>query len=324
MRTRVEVYPAFQAVALNVGGNKDFQTEFPLGEGWLQINLRLLVAFVVGTGTGVLTQAMARILENVLIDTDRDGIIVNASGRMLYQRATDLLGAVPNVDLAFAASNGTYDISIPIHFADPRTKRPEDSILDTSRYNRVRMTVSLGGVSRLLSTVGTSSITSATLSCEIVRYRGVLEEGLRPNFVPLLDGKMVIDPNTQQFVELPRSPDLGLKRIALFCSDNSTQGQGTADDAVLNLVSIEDQDGFAGWNQRLDSMIAAQNKELYGLEARQAGRYVHDYVGVGASTLSAEFSGNKSKYRVTWSNDTPAGKFVHLFVDGLKTLKPAA
>jgi hypothetical protein len=318
------VYPAFQGVALNVGGNKDFQTEFPLGEGWLGLNLRFLVTITNSTGSGVLAQAMARIVENILIDTDRDGIIVNASGRMLFQRAIDLLGAIPNIDSAFAATTGTYDISIPIHFADPRAKRPEDSILDTARYNRVRMTVSIGGVSRLVSTAGDLAVTGVTMSCEIVRYRGVLDEGSRPNLVPLLDGKMVIDPNTQQFIELPRSPDLGIKRIVLFTSDNATQGQGTADDAVLNLVSIEDQDGFAGWNQRLDSMIAAQNKELYGLETRQAGRYVHDYLGVGASSLSAEFSGNKSKYRVTWTNGTPTSRFVHLFIDGLKTLKPAA
>lgn len=323
-RPRIEIFPAFQSKALTLGGQTPFQTEFPLGEGWLALLLRLNVVFVVGTGTTALAQAMARYLTNVLIDTDRDGIIVNAPGRALFQRAIDLEGTVPQADVAFAAANGTYDLNLMIHFADPRLTRPEDTILDTSRYNRVRLTVTTGGVANLLGTVGTSSITSANLSCEIIRYRGVLPEGLQPTFIPYLVNTPTIDPNTQQFIELERSADLAYKRIALFTSNVSGSWQGNADEAVLATVSIEDQDGFAGWNQRLDAQIQAHNKGLYGLETAQAGRRVHDYIGTGYSILQSEFSGNKSKYRVTWTNDTPAGTFVHGFIDGVKTKKPVA
>lgn len=320
-RRRIEVYPVIKATAIGASGSKDLMSEFPLGEGWLAMNLRFLVTITNSTGSGVLAQAMARIIRNVLLETDRDGIIVNAPGRFLFQRAIDLLGATPHIATAFAATTGTYDISIPIHFADPRVVRPEDTLLHTARYQRVSLNVQTGSVADLVSTAGDMAITGITMSVEVVRYAGQLGETLMPTFAPQLIGRRVIDPNTQAFVDLDRSPDLAYKRIALFCSNSATPGLGNGDDAVLNTISIEDQDGFAGWNQRLDSMIQAENKEQYGLESYQLGRYVHDYVGVGGSNLQAELAGNKSKYQVTWTNDTPSGKYVQLFTDGYKTLK---
>lgn len=322
-RPRIEIFPAFQTKALPVaGGQTSFQTEFPLGEGWLGMLLRTQVAITIGTGTGALAQGMARYLTNVLIDTDRDGVIVNAPGRALFQRTIDLEGAIPQADVALAAASATYDLNLLIHFADPKLARPEDTILDTSRYNRVRMTISNGTLANLFSTPGTATIDSVSLSCELIRYRGVLPQTLRPEFLPYLVSLPTVTPANQTFMDIERSPDLFLKRLALFATATADAWQGNADDSTFNLLSINDQDGPCGWNQRLDQQVLAHNKGMYGLETAQAGRRVHDYVSGGFSILQSEFTGNKSKFRAEWTNDVSASKSVHGFMDAVKTLKP--
>lgn len=302
-------------------GNTQFQQQWPLGEGWYALLLRFNIVLTIGTGSGALTEALQRIIENILITTDRDGVIVNASGRALWRLAQFKAGGVPPVADAFSAATGTYRVEIPIYFADPLALRPEDTILDTSRYSSLNVTITMGGVSRLLSTVGTSSVTY-TVDADIERARGPLSENSKPIFTPFIVNKPSVDPNSQAFVDLERARDLAYKRIMLFASDNSTPWQGGADSAVLDKISIEDSDGFVGLRSVKDDCIQRANVRDYRIDAGAiiTGLYMIDFTKQ-RSIQDAEWSGAKSRFQVTWTNDTPSSKYVHTLIEGVRTLK---
>jgi hypothetical protein len=65
------------------------------------------------------------------------------------------------------------------------------------------------------------------------------------------------------------------------------------------------------------------NKSQYNLETLEAGVYAHDFIGMGGSTFSAESTLGKTFFNAEWTNDTPAGKFVHCLIDGLKAIPGA-
>lgn len=331
MGKRTEFQPMFTGQPLSIGGVTNFQKDFTLGEGWFTMWLRFNFVLTIGTGSGALTDALQRIIENITLFTDTDGLIVNAPGRALYQRARLLMGRPPVAD-AFSAASGTYRISLPIHFADPRLMRPEDTILDTKRYRQVTLQVNTGNVNRLLSTVGTASVT-ATLDCEVEKAQGVLKPTSGPTFYPYIVSKPAVNPNNQTYVDLEVGGDLGVKRLIVFTSDGSDSSansgdsfQGAAISSILNLVSITDQDGYVGVQNRIDDQIQRENVLEYGIDggAVITGLYAIDYVRQ-ASLQDAEYTGLKSKFQIGWTNDTIiASSRVHTLIDGVRGLKAVA
>lgn len=328
MGKRTDFQPMFTAQPLTIGGVTQFQKDFTLGEGWFTMWLRFNITLTIGTGSGALTDALQRIIENITLITDADGLIINAPGRALYQRARLLMGRPPVAD-AFSAASATYRISLPIHFADPRLMRPEDTILDTKRYKQVTLQVNMGNVNRLLSTVGTSSVT-ATLDCEVEKANGVLKPTSGPTMYPYIVNKPGVNPNNQNYVDLEVGGDLGIKRLIVFTSDGSDSSansgdsfQGVAISSIMNLVSLVDQDGYVGIQNRIDDQIQRENVLEFGIDggAIITGLYAVDFVRQG-SLQDAEYTGLKSKFQVTWTNDTlVATSRVHTLIDGVRGLK---
>lgn len=330
MGKRTDIRQMFTAAPLTMGGVTQFQREFTTGEGWLTLWLRFNLTLVIGTGSGALTEALVRIIENIQFFTDVDGIIFNCPGRALYKRAHILMGRAPVAD-AFSAASNTYRIMIPFHFQDPRMSlRPEDTILDTSRYKQVTMQVNMGGVNRLLSTVGTASVTG-TLDCEVEVANGPLKPQSKPILYPYVVSKPGVNPNSQNYVDLEVGGDLGVKRLLVFTSDGSDSSvnsgdsfQGTPLSNIINLLTVEDQDGAVGALNLIDDMIQRRNVLDYQLDggAVIAGLYVIDYAPQG-SLQDAEYVGLKSKFQVRWTNDViVASSRVHTLIDGVRALKP--
>jgi len=320
MRGRLEKNIFFNSTPLIVGGLTTFQQNFPLGRIVTRMMMRFNFVFAAGTGSGALTEAFLRIIENIHFSTDVDGLCVNAGGRALWRRAQFLNGGtLPPAD-AFTGSTGTYRVDIPIYFSDPRMGEFADlSALDTTRYNNVLLQISLGGLSRLLGTPGTATVT-ATVDIGWEQY-AYYDEDERPAVYPFFTTRPSVNPNNQQFMELERSSDLDIKRIMIFTSDNTDIWQGTANSAVIATLSIFDNYGHVGLNGQPDDVIQRNNVETYSIDGGLIipGLMVHDYV-LGGDPLTAEHSGNKSRYQVVWTNDTPTGMFVHGAIDGVKKL----
>lgn len=307
--------------AINKAGTKGFA--LPTGNIILRALARFEVDFTVGTGTGALADALYRLVEKILLTTAEDGIAVNAAGRFLYRRGqVQSNGAPPHAD-AFAAATAVYSFLLPIHFADERLAMPTKCALDLRRGKDHQIEFSMGDVSRLLSTVGTSIINSIKVSLDLEAVDGELDSALQPEYLPYLVTKPSIDPNVMQKIDLEEAADLAIKRLFLFTSNNSSAHyQGDANNNVLRTVTIEHSAGFAGLNKQRDDMIQRKNVADYSFDGGSilAGHYIHDYC-LSGDIDDAFLTGGLSDLRVSWDNDTPASQHVHHGIDGVRLLK---
>src|SRR6267142_1939860 len=92
-----------------------------------------IVGAAICAGAGPVTEGELLICKGIVLRTSAGEVVCNLPGRALYKIAVERGGTVPRKD-AIAASTGTFAVDLPIYFVDDRMKRPEDTILDTSRY----------------------------------------------------------------------------------------------------------------------------------------------------------------------------------------------
>jgi hypothetical protein len=328
MRGYIEVAQVITGAALNNSGQVAFSREFPMGEGWYAAYLRFNFAVTIGTGAGPVTEGELLFVRNVLLKTDRGEIICNLPGRALYKIATVLHGTAPQKD-AIAAASATYRVTLPIIFADMLMLRPEDTVLDTSRYNSVSLQVTLGPLTDLLTAPGTATVVS-TLDVDIERSNGVLPgdpnkpgDGGRPIAHINYDSRPPVDAASSQFIDIERSAEMSLKRIYVHSGSSGTAGvpwSGTNADTIQNVVQVKHQNGFIE-KDRIHTMILDKNKMDYSLETRLAGVEVFDFVK-DRSVASALATADKSVLQMTWSNAAaPANSIITLTQEAVRTLK---
>jgi hypothetical protein len=305
MRGNTEIKEIFRGQPLTNGSITRFSNQFPLGEGWYNLSLRFNHTLTVGTGTTPLSENNLRVIRTITLRTDRSEFVCNVvSGRALY-RWDQLLRGTAALSTAVAASNGTYSTLINIWFVDPLAQKPEDTILNTSRYSAVTLEVGLGTVSDLLGTVGTASVAS-TLDCYVERTKGPLPQKVRPLLFTEYGVRVPVDPNSTQTIDLERASNLAYKKMMAFaCNTTTVVGvpfSGDASDAILSDVTI-DHDGGRPFETILHSALNARNKQDYSLEAAVVGQDIFDFVRDG-SLNSMLYSGDKSRLRFLWANGT--------------------
>jgi len=305
MRGNTELKEIFRGQALTNGSVTRFSNQFPLGEGWYNLSMRFNHTLVVGTGTTPLSENNLRLIRSITLRTDRSEFVANVvPGRALYRWDQALRGtAAPST--AIAAANGTYSTLINLWFVDPLSQKPEDSILNTSRYSAVTLEVGLGTISDVLGTVGTATI-SSTLDCYVERTKGPLPQKVRPLLFMEYGVRVPIDPNSQQVIDMERASNLAYKRwMAFACNTTTVVGvpfSGDASDAILNDVTV-DHDGGRPFETVLHGALNARNKQDYSLETAVVGQDLFDFVRDG-SLNSMLYSGDKSRLRFLWSNGT--------------------
>ncbi len=317
--------------ALNNGGQTPFSKEFPMGEGWYSMLLEINIAIVIGTGAGPVTEGELLFIKNVLLRTDRGEIVCNLPGRALWKIAALKAGTLAFKD-AIAAATATYRVHLPIYFVDPEggplhMLRPEDTILDTSRYNSVTLHVTLGALTDLFTAPGTATAT-CTLDVEVERSYGVLPgskpgEGGRPLAHINYDFRPPVDASVTQNIDIERSAEMSLKRIFLHTGTSGTGGvpwSGANGDAVIATLNIKDQSRFIE-KDRLWRMIQHQNKQDSALETSLAGVTYFNFVS-DKSIAAAMATADKSVLQATWLNGTaPANSIVTLTQEAIRTLK---
>lgn len=316
--------------ALTVNGQASFSKEFPMGEGWFAMYLTIYLAFTVGTGTTPIAEGELNIVKNVLLRTDRGEILCNLPGRAIWKIAALKNGALPYKD-AIAAATATYAVHLPIYFCDPEgghsMLRPEDTIVDTSRYNSVSLAITLGGVADLLSTVGTSSLT-ATMDVEIERTFGRLPgtkagEGGKPVAHINYDFRPPVDANSTQNIEIEKSSDMSLKRIYLHTGASGVAGvpwSGTNSDTRLDVLQIKDQNRFIEKDRNFNN-VQYQNKLESGLESVLTGVVCFNFVKDRAIT-SALATADKSVLQMTFTQETAAAlNICTLTQEAIRSLK---
>lgn len=317
----LETFNILRAEPLVGGGRTTLGKNFPLGEGWYSMTLRFNIALTVGTGAGAISEGELLFIKNILLRTGQGEILCNLPARALYRIAGFKSGTPPTKN-AIAAATATYRVEVPIFFVDNALIRPEDTILDTGRYNSLSLEVTLGTVSDLLTTPGTAAVVT-TLDAEILRTKGGLPVQALPQYHINYEVASPTDASTSTFVDLERSPDLAVKRLYVFECASGTAGvafSGTPADDVKDLESVVDQTGFIV-QERIHEMIQGKNKIDYGLETIPAGWTVFDFVSDG-SIYTSIITGDKSRLQFKWTNKTVAANdIVSIAVEGVRALK---
>jgi len=310
-----------RASALNINGSQQYSDRFKMGHGWLSMEIHIAAAVVIGTGSGVISDGLLRFVKKVLLKTDRGELICNLPGRALFYIAAYRMGCRPQLT-TLAAGTATYDIYLTIFFTDEDMIRPEDTILDTSRYKSVDLEIQLGGVADLFSTVGTSSVT-ATVDIDVERTYGALPDKAKPIYFVNYDSRPPQDASVNPNIELEKSADLSYKRLFVFTGASGAAGipwSGDANDTYPQRANIQDQDRFIE-KDRIHTFVQAHNKSRAQLETVLAGVEVYDFC-MDRTIFSALSSGDKSalQYALTQSG-AAANAIMTLSHEGIRNLK---
>lgn len=300
-RRDLEIISHFRTTPLNPSAPTILGRDFPLGEGWYQLMLRFNIAVVIGTGAGPVAEGELLVIKNVILRTSAGEVVCQLPGRALYKIAASKSGTPPRKD-AIAAATATYSVDIPIWFVDDKMQIPEDTILDTSRYNSIQLEITMGAIADLFGTPGTATVTF-NLDLEIERAKGLLPKEAQPIFHIQYSAAPPIDAVSQTFIDLERSPDMAYKKLYAHASATGVAGgifTGANADDVQALESIIDQSGDIV-RERFHEMIQNQNKRVYALEAVLAGITIFDFVRDG-SINSALYPGDRSRLQYKWTN----------------------
>lgn len=320
-RGNVERHAFVLGQALAVNGSTLFSKEFRLGHGWHVMWLHIKVSVVIGTGTTALSDGLLRLIKKVLLKTDRGEIICNLPGRALWYMAAYRMGARPDIT-TLAASTGDYHIYLPIFFSDPLMLRPEDTILDTSRYQSIDLELQTGSTSDLYGTPGTSTYT-ATCDIEVERTYGALPEDAKPFYFVSYDSRPPQDASVNPNIELEKSSDLAYKRLFLFTAASGSAGvpwSGNANDTYPVRTNIQDQERFIE-KDRVHASVQALNKSMARLETVLAGVEVYDFVQ-DLSITAALSSADKSALQLALTQSgAAANSIMTLSHEAIRLLK---
>jgi len=308
--------------ALTANGQTAFSKEFPMGEGWYQLRLRINYVVVIGTGAGPIAEGELLAISNVLLRTDRGELLCNLPGRALYKIATYRYGSAPRKD-AIAAASATYRVYLPIFFSDEWMRRPEDTVVDTKRYNSVSLQVTMGGLTNLFTAPGTATLT-INMDAEIERSFGRLPKEAEPVFHVSYDFRPPVDASVTQNIEIERSSDMSIKRAYVHSGTTGTGGvpfSGANADTIQNVILIKDQNRFIE-KDRIHAMIQDGNKVDAMLESVIAGLEVYDWVR-DKSISSSLATGDKSVLQYSWTNQGGVGanSIVTFAAEMIRTLK---
>jgi hypothetical protein len=309
------------AKAVTLGGNTTIRDEFPLGQGWYRLDLIFHMLIDINSSTGAITEGLLNIIRNIMLKTDIDGLCYNLSGRAIYRMAQYFKGTAPAIT-TLAATDGTYDVHIPLYFALPRLMRSEDTILDTARYRNIELVITYGALADLFSSPNADTVLTATLDVNIVHTEDLLHPQAKPVVYPYFTAYPVVNPASQTYIDIEKSPDLAMATLFAFTGNSVTAGQpfhGTAADTVLATMSVETQAEHLVRSLPFKS-IQYGNKLQGNIETWPTGWAVMDFIEDG-SVFSSISTGDKSKLQLNWINGTLSTSGITAALLGVRQLK---
>lgn len=277
----VDVKTLLEEKVLNANGPTTFTEELEGngGQGWYMLWLRFKIALTVGTGTGAIPEGELAIIKSVTLRSSNNDYPINGvAGRPLYDLGRYQSERAPRKD-AIAAATASYFVYIPVYFIDDRLFRPEDTILDTGRYESLTLDVTMGGVADLLGTPGTATV-ALTLSAQVERTLGRLLEHQLPSRLRSIVQAAPIDLSTTGVLRVPHADQMRIKRLLIYAGATgvaNTAFSGTPSDAIINTVELSDGIGYPLKKQDFQIM-SERNAVDAKIQTRPVGRGVIDFM----------------------------------------------
>jgi len=329
---RSELVTLLKGSVLNGGAPTTFVDELEGGggQGWYRAWVRFEIDFTLGTGSGAKTdEPELSIIKSITLRSDKNEYFVNAqSGRAMYDWARRKMRRAPRKD-AFAAATAKYYVCFPLLFADDDLARPEDTIIDTGRYESMTFQVVMGGVSDLLTTVGTSTVAfKVWLVAERTTAR-LIESQLPIRYISY-DSSPAIDLTAQTVVKLDRGDGIRIKRLLIYSGSGGSVGSpfsGIPVNTIIETVEMEDTIAFPVREQVFD-LLQDKNAAEYALETAPAGRGYLDFMLVdeNGSLFSSYDTAKQSKVDLNFTikAGAPANPIVSVGVEQVRELVGAA
>lgn len=288
--------------------------EFKLNKLYTALHLRISATLTVsagGDGNYVsATNPILALIRNINLTVSGDGICYNIPGTAAYHLAARKLKVAPRIDNASfnpnAAASYVMSVHIPLLFADPLMARPWDTILDTSRYSSMNLSVQMGaGTDAVCAGVGTgATFTLSAMTCDIETETlpGAPRASARPWFFAqyTVEGapKNVA---SETSATIMRAQDRLLKRLLVVTTNGGAVSRpcsGAGSSAIMDIVQFGDGSTYFDKDRR-DEAILDENAIEYRV-ATTAGVYLIDYVKDKFNT-SALSTGDKAELRLGYT-----------------------
>lgn len=295
MRFPVERQTILKDYQLQTGSLQTFSDVFPIdGSALLKLRLILKCSLTASGASGPIKEGLYKFLKSIYLKTSREVIVpgVPGLGMYIYNLMKDGVQAHDEI----AATTGTYYATLDIPFVDNDLKFPEDSMIDTSRINRIELQILTGTIADLLGTVGTSTA-SFYLTLEVFKTRASVVANVKPEKVPGrlgIAGKPVVypffqylgyvDPSSIKKFDLDSKVGIAYSGFILYNSTSRTEPfYGVGAD---NIDEISFTDGTNDYLRRVSvgSFKAERRKRVYTEYSGfpLTGIYFHSFISDGS------------------------------------------
>lgn len=320
MAAKITPRKVFENVALKIGDTTSIEKEITFTKkGWFAALLELAITLTVGTGTGAIANSEMNFFKNLVFGSDLDGDS-HMGPAIAFWNYASLVKEVAVPKDAMAAASATYRLSVPLFFADPLSKVPEQTLFDQRRYDAGYCKITCGTVADLLTSVGTSSVTAAA-SMTALETREDLPAGFSPMFYSFMKTMAAVN-HTDLLLKIQRLPNQRLRRQMYMLCTGATAGvpfSGVPADLGITNISI---DNGKSYEMRNVSRTQIQNDNLGDFKRRSTGVYMLDFMRTGDLDESLIMHPSvRSKHDMTWDTDTATATTVNMLADFVQELK---
>lgn len=323
---------------LNQGQANIITREFPVGDPWhtMSLNLRgeLLGGGSAPTGT-IKADAPLQLWQIALTtDLDKDVVEPQVSARALFRYAQFMKQTAGDLTAPTVPGIGAtvpFNANVLLIFSDNLLLIPEDSILDTRRYNTITLTIFEGALADIDTTATNTTLQNTFVDVEVLRVSPRVPLPLNVvKVLPFYKRYAPLTPPADTILNLDRVPTLALKRLLWFASAGTDVQAGVpftggGVDTVIDTfrVSSNRRDHFGsavgGVSRRV---LRGDNKFDYQVETYPAGWFTYDVL-LDRSLNSALATGDLSVLQsiLTYQGGLPGTPQVSVFEAGAQKLR---
>jgi hypothetical protein len=311
--------------------------EFPVGDPWHTMSLNLRGELLAGGApTGTIKADAPLQLYQVALTTDLDKDVVEpqVSARPLFRYAQfieETAGDLVAPTVPGAGLTTSFNANVLLIFSDPRLLIPEDSILDTRRYNTITLTIFTGSITDIVTTPVQLTLQNTFVDIEVLRVSPRVPLPLNVvKVLPFYKRYAPLVPPNDTILNLDRVPTLAMKRLLWFSSAGTdviagVPFTGGGVDTVIDTfrISSNRRDHFGsavgGVSRRV---LRGDNKLDYKVETYPSGWSTAD-ITLDKSLNSALATGDLSVLQsiLTYQGGLPATPQVSVFQAGVQKLR---